>query len=78
MAPAELIETENDMEAVVYLLPVLGCAAMMGVMMWMMRGTGNADGGASEDRRREISQLRAEIERLGAERGSGETDSTRG
>lgn len=78
MAPAELIETENDMEAVVYLLPVLGCAAMMGVMMWMMRGAGDADAGASEDRQDEISQLRAEIERLGAEGESGEADSTRG
>ena len=66
------------MQAVAYLLPVLGCAAMMGVMMWMMRGTGNAAEGASDDRRREISELRAEVERLDRGRAAGEARSGRG
>ena len=65
------------MQAVAYLLPALGCVAMMGVMMWMMRGTGNAEG-SSDDHQREIAALRAEIESLGRGRARGDAGSERG
>lgn len=78
LASAELIETENDMQAVAYLLPALGCVAMMGAMMWMMRGTGNAAEGASDDHQREIAALRAEIESLDRGRAPGDAEPERG
>ena len=67
------------MQAVAYLLPALGCVAMMGVMMWMMRGTGNAAEGASDDHhQQEISALRAEIESLDRGRAPGDAEPERG
>jgi len=53
-----------------YLLPVLGCAAMMGVMMWMMRGShaGNTNAAQPDPRTaQEIAALRAEIADLRAQ-----------
>lgn len=52
-----------------YLLPVLGCAAMMGVMMWMMRGNRtpaqSGDGArADASTREEVAVLRAELAAL--------------
>jgi hypothetical protein len=59
------------MDKLVYLLPVLGCAAMMGGMMWMMmRGNHNTtqapqpDTGTAD----EIAALRAEIAALRADK----------
>ena len=53
------------MDTLVYLLPVLGCAAMMGVMMLMMRGGQDKNGSATPqpdpNTREEIALLRAEI-----------------
>ncbi len=51
------------MEIFAYLLPALGCVAMMGAMMWMMRGRG-AEALPAEDRRPEVDALRAEVESL--------------
>lgn len=58
------------MDKLVYLLPVLGCAIMMGLMMWMMRGshadhtkTAQTDPNTAE----EIAILRAEVEGLRAQ-----------
>jgi flagellar basal body-associated protein FliL len=61
------------MQNLIYLLPVLGCVAMMGVMMLMMRGNHAShdkaqtqpDGNTHE----EIAMLRAEIAVLRAEQG---------
>ena len=52
------------MDKVVYALPVLGCAAMMGAMMWMMRG--GHSGQAQPDRKaeEEIAALRVEVAAL--------------
>lgn len=56
------------MDALVYVLPVLGCAAMMGVMWWMMRGRhgpANAeDPAATDPGAAEVARLRAEIAEL--------------
>lgn len=50
------------MDKLIYLLPALGCAAMMAVMMWMMRGghdkTTSLPTGETQD---EIARLRAEV-----------------
>lgn len=57
------------MDKLVYLLPVLGCAAMMGVMVWMMRGhAGHGTVAAPPDPATldEIAMLRAEIAALRA------------
>ncbi len=56
------------MDKLVYLLPVLGCVAMMGLMMWMMRG--NHSNAAQPDPRtaEEIAALRAEVADLRAQR----------
>lgn len=54
-----------------YLLPVLGCVAMMAVMVWMMRGNrtpaqpGDEAGGGRE----EVAALRAEVAALRAQQG---------
>jgi hypothetical protein len=50
-----------------YLLPVLGCAAMMGAMMWMMRGrhAGRSRPAAPAlNAQDEIAVLRAEVAAL--------------
>jgi hypothetical protein len=53
------------MDRLVYLLPVLGCAAMMAVMVWTMRpGHGRSGAQASSpdpQTAEEIAQLRTEI-----------------
>ncbi len=58
------------MDKLVYLLPVLGCVAMMGLMMWMMRG--NHSNAAQSDPRtaEEIAALRAEVAELRARQGA--------
>ncbi len=65
------------MEIFAYLLPVLGCVAMMGAMMWMMRGRG-AEASPSEDRRPEIDALRAEVESLRQPTGQNRPERERG
>lgn len=60
-----------------YLLPVLGCVAMMGAMMWMMRGRG-AGPSPAEDRRPEIDALRAEVESLRQPTGQNRPEHERG
>lgn len=60
------------MENLVYLLPVVGCAAMMGVMMWMMRGNGKPaqpQDGTEASTREEIATLRAELAALREQQG---------
>lgn len=53
------------METIAYLLPALGCAAMMGGMMWMMRrGQGDKDPAADPSRQQEIAALRQEVASL--------------
>lgn len=70
------------MEKLVFLLPALGCAAMMGVMMLMMRGNHGGPGqpSQSESNTEDIAVLRAEVAALraqqagqtnGADRGTG-------
>ena len=52
-------------DTLAYLLPVLGCAAMMAVMMWMMgRGQGRSDQPSAPSREEEIEGLRAEVATL--------------
>ncbi len=51
------------MEALTYLLFPLGCAAMMGGMMWMM-GRGRGDDDKARSRPEEIDALREEIATL--------------
>jgi flagellar basal body-associated protein FliL len=54
-------------DKLVYLLPTLGCAAMMGAMMWMMRGH-HASPPARPDAatQAEIAALRSELATLKA------------
>lgn len=53
------------METIVYLLPTLGCVAMMGGMVWMMtRGGSKPDAGEHDQRQREIDSLRTEVSAL--------------
>lgn len=50
------------METIAYLLPALGCAAMMGGMMWMMgRGKGDTKQAPDATRQQEIEALREEV-----------------
>jgi hypothetical protein len=56
-----------SVDKLVYLLPVLGCAAMMAGMVWMMRGR-HADTEPDATTQEEIAKLRAEIAVLRAER----------
>jgi hypothetical protein len=50
------------METIAYLLPALGCAAMMGGMMWMMgRGNGAKTDTPDAARTKEIDALRQEV-----------------
>jgi hypothetical protein len=55
------------MDKLVYLLPVLGCAAMMGGMVWMMRGQ-HSNTQPDTATQEEIARLRAEVAFLRAER----------
>ena len=57
------------MEKLVYLLPVLGCAAMMGGMMWMMMRGNQAGARQQPDptTQEDIAVLRAEIASLRAQ-----------
>lgn len=59
------------MDNLVYLLPVLGCVAMMAVMVWLMRGnrTPAQPGGEADGGREEIAALRAEVAALRAQQG---------
>lgn len=59
-----------------YLLLVLPCAAMMGVMMWMMRGKSSSDT-PQPDRQQEIDALRTEIEDLGRNEAPGRAEQDR-
>ena len=60
------------MDKIVYLLPLLGCAAMMGAMMWMMRGSQSGHGGHGPQEtarpdagvHEELAALRAELAAL--------------
>lgn len=53
------------METIAYLLPALGCAAMMGGMMWMMgRGKGDKVQPADPSRQQEVAALRQEVASL--------------
>ncbi len=71
------------MDKLLYLLGPLGCAAMMGAMMWMMRGQhrqGTASGQAGQPdpgTQQEIAALRAEIAELrGQGSEAGKSDSS--
>jgi hypothetical protein len=58
------------MDTLLYLLGPLGCAAMMGAMLWMMRGQHAGQGQAAQPdpaTREEIAALRAEVAALRAE-----------
>jgi hypothetical protein len=60
------------MNSLLVALPGLGCAAMMAGMMWLMsRGTkadqGASSGNAPADPQAELTDLRAEVDRLRAE-----------
>jgi flagellar basal body-associated protein FliL len=65
------------MEIFAYLLPALGCVAMMGAMMWMMRGRGS-EASPAEERRPEIDALRAEVESLRQPSGPSRPERERG
>jgi hypothetical protein len=59
------------MDRWVPLLPVLGCVAMMVVMVWMMRGRGQSGGqvsGMDSRTAAEIADLRAELAQLREQR----------
>jgi flagellar basal body-associated protein FliL len=51
-------------DKLIYLLPVLGCAVMMGLMMLMMRGNDTARTQSDPSTQEEIAVLRAEIATL--------------
>jgi hypothetical protein len=54
------------MDSLLLAAAVLACPVGMGLMMWfMMRGHGES---ADADKRSEVEQLRAEVERLKADR----------
>lgn len=53
------------METIAYLLPTLGCVAMMGGMVWMMtRGGSKPEAGEQDQRQCEIDSLRSEVSAL--------------
>ena len=55
------------MDNIVYLLPLVGCAAMMGAMMWAMRGGHGPQAGSRVPDARvheEVAALRAEVATL--------------
>lgn len=52
-------------DTLAYLLPALGCAAMMAAMMWMMaRGQGRSEQPPARSREEEIEGLRTEVATL--------------
>jgi flagellar basal body-associated protein FliL len=51
-------------DKLLYLLPVLGCAAMMGLMMWMMRGSHANAAQPDPTTAAELARLRAEVAEL--------------
>jgi hypothetical protein len=55
-------------DTLVYLLSVLGCAAMMGLMTWMMRGNHANAAPPDPNTAEEITRLRAEVAELRAQR----------
>lgn len=54
------------MEALLLGLAVLACPVGMGVMMWMMRGSGSQGTGSQGDQAAaaEVARLRAEVDQL--------------
>ena len=65
------------MDTIAYLLPALGCAAMMGGMIWMMRGSNRSDAPrpeSTDERQRELSELRAEIDELSTKAASDDAE----
>lgn len=53
------------MDTIAYLLPSLGCVAMMGGMVWMMTRNGQKPDPTDQDRRqRELDSLREELQTL--------------
>jgi flagellar basal body-associated protein FliL len=56
-------------DKLVYLLPVIGCAAMMGLMMWMMRGSHANAAQPDPHTAEELARLRAEVAELRARHG---------
>lgn len=59
------------MENLIYLLPLLGCVAMMLIMMKMMgghKGHGEGSHTTSPDHQAEIAALHAEVDQLKHER----------
>lgn len=58
----QLQPAKGQVMEIVYLLPVLGCAAMMGGMMWMMgRGKGSKADAPDPERAKEVQALRQEV-----------------
>ncbi|CRK55246.1 hypothetical protein [Alloactinosynnema sp. L-07] len=53
------------MDSLLLTLAVLACPVGMGLMMWMMMGRGK---GSAEDKNTQVTQLRAEVDQLKAER----------
>lgn len=53
------------MDSLLLTLAVLACPVGMGLMMWMMMGRGK---GSGEDKNTQVTQLRAEVDQLKAER----------
>lgn len=47
--------------------PALGCAVMMGGMMWLMTRGNKQSGPPAPDDKAEVADLRSEVERLRAE-----------
>jgi len=67
------------MDKLVYLLPVLGCAVMMGAMMFMMRGNHASQSNPAQpdpNTQEDIAMLRAEVATLRAQQAepAGEAD----
>lgn len=67
------------METIVYLLPSLGCVAMMGGMVWIMtRGGSKPDPADQDHRQREIDSLRTEVRMLRGGQLANVTETDRG
>jgi hypothetical protein len=67
---------EETMDSLFLGLAALACPVGMGLMMWMMmRGHGNDSAGTEDQSRQQVEALRAEIERLKADRATDRTAS---